>query len=78
MAGGLLVKDAIRSRGRGWDSIWRRDTRNQRHAGEQPRAVARSREVIRHNMGWTFIFLGYLILIGVLFYVAFPKVMTPS
>ena len=43
VAGGLLVKDAIRSRGRGWDSIWRRDTRNQRHAGEQPRAVARSR-----------------------------------
>jgi len=31
--------------------------------------------VIRHNMGWTLFLLGYLILIGVLFYFAFPKIM---
>jgi lactate permease len=30
--------------------------------------------VIRHNMGWTFILLGYLILIGVGFYLFFPSV----
>jgi lactate permease len=34
--------------------------------------------VIRHNMGWTLILLGYLILIGVLFYFEFPNVMVPS
>jgi lactate permease len=33
-------------------------------------------EVIRHNMGWTFVMLGYLILIGMLFYAFFPKVMS--
>jgi len=32
-------------------------------------------QVIRHNMGWTLIVLGYLILIGVLFYYVFPKQM---
>ena len=32
--------------------------------------------VIRHNMGWTLITLLYLILIGLLFYYYFPKVMT--
>ena len=29
--------------------------------------------VIRHNMGWTFVLLGYLILIGVGFYLFFPS-----
>jgi lactate permease len=32
--------------------------------------------VIRHNMGWTLIILGYLILIGLLFYFLLPNVMT--
>ena len=41
------------------------------------RYVRNEGEVIRHNMGWTFVPLGYLMLIGVLFYFAFPKVMTP-
>ncbi len=31
--------------------------------------------VIRHNMGWTFVILGYLILVGLLFYYVFPGVM---
>jgi lactate permease len=31
--------------------------------------------VIRHNMGWTFVILGYLILVGLLFYYVFPNVM---
>jgi lactate permease len=34
-------------------------------------------EVIRHNMGWTFILLVYLIIIGVGFYYFNPGVMTP-
>ena len=34
--------------------------------------------VIRHNMGWTLFLLGYLILLGVLFYFVFPNVMVPS
>jgi lactate permease len=33
-------------------------------------------EIIRHNMRWTLILLGYLILIGLLFYFVFPGVMT--
>jgi lactate permease len=33
-------------------------------------------QVIRHNMGWTLIVLGYLILIGLLFYFVFPNRMT--
>jgi len=33
-------------------------------------------QVIRHNMGWTFILLGYLILISVLFYYFFPNSMS--
>jgi lactate permease len=33
-------------------------------------------EVIRHNMAWTLIVLGYLILIGLLFYFVFPKEMS--
>jgi len=32
-------------------------------------------QVIRHNMGWTFVILGYLILVGLLFYYVFPNVM---
>jgi lactate permease len=32
-------------------------------------------QIIRHNMGWTLILLGYLILIGVLFYFFAPGVM---
>jgi lactate permease len=31
-------------------------------------------EVIRHNMGWTFILLGYLILIGIACYFFFPSI----
>lgn len=32
-------------------------------------------EVIRHNMGWTLIMLGWLILVGLLYYFLFPGVM---
>ena len=32
--------------------------------------------VIRHNMVWTLAVLGYLILIGLLFYFVFPKEMS--
>lgn len=39
------------------------------------RFVRNEGEVIRHNMGWTFIMLGYLIIIGVLFYLFAPSVM---
>ncbi|MBO0687684.1 MAG: L-lactate permease, partial [Candidatus Dormibacteraeota bacterium] len=31
--------------------------------------------VIRHNMGWTLVILGYLILIGLLFYFFLPQAM---
>ncbi len=31
--------------------------------------------VIRHNMGWTFVILGYLILVGLLYYFVLPGVM---
>lgn len=31
--------------------------------------------VIRHNMGWTFIILGYLMLVGLMFYYLSPQVM---
>src|SRR4029453_18128674 len=40
------------------------------------RYVRNEGAVIRHNMGWTFVLLAYLILIGILFYVAFPGVMS--
>ncbi|WP_206957747.1 L-lactate permease [Trinickia acidisoli] len=40
------------------------------------RFVRNEGEVIRHNMGWTFILLGYLIIIGVGFYLLAPGVMT--
>ncbi|HEX6797061.1 MAG TPA: L-lactate permease [Ktedonobacterales bacterium] len=33
-------------------------------------------QVIRHNMGWTLIILGWLILVGLLFYFVFPGSMT--
>lgn len=39
------------------------------------RFVRSEGEVIRHNMAWTLIVLGYLVLIGLLFYFAFPNVM---
>jgi lactate permease len=32
-------------------------------------------EVIRHNMGWTFILLAYLVLIGIACYLFFPGIM---
>lgn len=32
-------------------------------------------EVIRHNMAWTMIVLGYLIVVGLLFYYVFPQFM---
>ena len=41
------------------------------------RYVRHEGDVIRHNMGWTFAMLGYLILIGVLFYLFLPATMTP-
>jgi lactate permease len=37
--------------------------------------VRREGEVIRHNMGWTLVLLGYLILVGLLFYFVFPGTM---
>ena len=39
------------------------------------RYVRNEGEVIRYNMGWTFVLLGYLILIGILFYALFPRLM---
>jgi lactate permease len=33
-------------------------------------------EIIRHNMHWAVILLGYLLLIGLLFYPVFPGIMT--
>ncbi len=39
------------------------------------RFVRSEGQVIRHNMAWTLIMLGYLILIGLLFYWVFPNVM---
>jgi lactate permease len=39
------------------------------------RYVRNEGAVIRHNMGWTFVLLAYLILVGLLFYVALPEVM---
>ncbi len=39
------------------------------------RYVRNEGEVIRHNMGWTFIMLGYLIVIGIVFYLFFGNVM---
>ncbi len=38
------------------------------------RFVRNEGEVIRHNMGWTFILLVYLMLIGVCFYLFFPQI----
>jgi lactate permease len=38
--------------------------------------VRKEGDVIRHNMGWTFILLAYLILIAVVFYLARPSSMT--
>jgi lactate permease len=38
--------------------------------------VRREGAVIRHNMGWTFFILGYLILIGIACYFFFPSVVT--
>jgi lactate permease len=40
------------------------------------RFVRNEGEVIRHNMGWTFILLAYLIIIGVGFYFLAPGIMT--
>jgi lactate permease len=39
--------------------------------------VRREGEVIRHNMGWTLVLLGYLILIGLLYYFVLPAAMKP-
>jgi lactate permease len=38
--------------------------------------VRKEGDVIRHNMGWTFILLAYLIIIAIIFYLAKPLVMT--
>ena len=38
------------------------------------RFVRNEGAVIRHNMGWTFILLAYLIVIGIGFYLFFPEV----
>jgi lactate permease len=40
------------------------------------RFVRRAEEGIRHNMVWTLAVLGYLILIGLLFYFVFPNQMS--
>jgi lactate permease len=40
------------------------------------RFVRSEGQVIRHNMGWTLIVLGYLILIALLVYYVFPRLMT--
>jgi lactate permease len=37
--------------------------------------VRREGEVIRHNFGWTLVLLGYLILIGLLYYYVLPEAM---
>ncbi|HJS93047.1 MAG TPA: L-lactate permease, partial [Solirubrobacteraceae bacterium] len=37
--------------------------------------VRREGEVIRHNMGWTLVLLGYLILVGLFFYFVLPGTM---
>jgi lactate permease len=37
--------------------------------------VRREGEIIRHNMGWTFVLLAYLIVIGVGFYLLAPGAM---
>jgi lactate permease len=42
------------------------------------RFVRNEGAVIRHNMGWTFFLLGYLILIGILCYFLLPHVFTAS
>jgi lactate permease len=39
--------------------------------------VRKEGDVIRHNMGWTFILLAYLIVIAIAFYLVAPAVMTP-
>lgn len=39
------------------------------------RFVRSEGEVIRHNMAWTLFILGYLIVIGLIFYWVFPNVM---
>jgi lactate permease len=40
--------------------------------------VRKEGDVIRHNMGWTFILLAYLILLAIGFYLVRPAVMTAS
>ncbi len=40
------------------------------------RFVRNEGEVIRHNMGWTFVLLVYLIVIGIGFYIVSPSVLT--
>jgi lactate permease len=40
------------------------------------RFVRNEGAVIRHNMGWTFFLLGYLVVIGVACYFVFPGVVT--
>jgi lactate permease len=37
--------------------------------------VRREGEVIRYNFGWTLVLLGYLILIGLLYYYMLPAAM---
>ncbi len=37
------------------------------------RYVRSEGQVIRHNMAWTFVMLGYLVLVGLLFYFVFPQ-----
>jgi lactate permease len=41
------------------------------------RYVRREGDIIRHNMGWTFVLLAYLIVLGVGFYTLAPGVMMP-
>ncbi|HWZ62174.1 MAG TPA: L-lactate permease [Steroidobacteraceae bacterium] len=39
--------------------------------------VRKEGDVIRHNMGWTFILLAYLIVLAIVFYLVAPAVMSP-
>jgi len=39
--------------------------------------VRKEGDVIRHNMGWTFILLAYLIVLAIAFYLVSPALMTP-
>src|SRR5258708_37003809 len=43
--------------------------------GSTSKFVRNEGQVIRHNMGWTLVLLGYLIIIELMYYVLFPGLM---